>query len=158
MILFFFALTKRSNCLIRWSASYLFGMGGRGNTFHVGLVSIGTTYLCRILICRSCTLFIDYGEVRIGDVTVAVSPALNPEFVPSYEQPLFEDSQVRTEDRLIHVYVLPGSASWTPTNVAALHVCMNTGNPPSSSMVTHCPMVFLLLDQPYNHAANIAER
>ncbi|KAG0045398.1 von Willebrand factor A domain-containing protein 8 [Gryganskiella cystojenkinii] len=35
----------------------------------------------------------DYGEVRIGDVTVAVSPALNPEFVPSYEQPLFEDSQ-----------------------------------------------------------------
>lgn len=36
---------------------------------------------------------VDYGEVRIGDVTVAVSPALNPEFVPSYEQPLFEDSQ-----------------------------------------------------------------
>ncbi|KAG0082211.1 von Willebrand factor A domain-containing protein 8, partial [Linnemannia elongata] len=35
----------------------------------------------------------DYGEVRIGDVTVAVSPALNPEFVPSYDQPLFEDSQ-----------------------------------------------------------------
>ncbi|KAF9204985.1 von Willebrand factor A domain-containing protein 8 [Haplosporangium sp. Z 27] len=35
----------------------------------------------------------EYGEVRIGDVTVAVSPALNPEFVPSYDQPLFEDSQ-----------------------------------------------------------------
>ncbi|KAG0224963.1 von Willebrand factor A domain-containing protein 8 [Actinomortierella wolfii] len=35
----------------------------------------------------------DYGEVRIGDVTVAVSPALNPEYVPSYDQPLFEDSQ-----------------------------------------------------------------
>ncbi|KAF9184077.1 von Willebrand factor A domain-containing protein 8 [Haplosporangium sp. Z 767] len=35
----------------------------------------------------------DYGEVRIGDVTIAVSPALNPEFVPSYDQPLFEDSQ-----------------------------------------------------------------
>ncbi|KAF9896155.1 hypothetical protein BX616_008034, partial [Lobosporangium transversale] len=34
-----------------------------------------------------------YGEVRIGDVTVAVSPALNPEFVPNYDQPLFEDSQ-----------------------------------------------------------------
>ncbi|KAG0215924.1 von Willebrand factor A domain-containing protein 8 [Mortierella sp. GBA30] len=33
------------------------------------------------------------GEVSIGDVTVAVSPALNPEFVPSYDQPLFEDSQ-----------------------------------------------------------------
>ncbi|KAF9979600.1 von Willebrand factor A domain-containing protein 8 [Mortierella antarctica] len=35
----------------------------------------------------------EYGEVKIGDVTVAVSPALNPEFVPSYDQPLFEDSQ-----------------------------------------------------------------
>ncbi|KAG0037952.1 hypothetical protein BGZ82_001493 [Podila clonocystis] len=39
----------------------------------------------------------DYGEVRIGDVTVAVSPALNPEFVPSYEQPLFEDSQASVD-------------------------------------------------------------
>ncbi|KAG0353898.1 von Willebrand factor A domain-containing protein 8, partial [Gamsiella multidivaricata] len=36
---------------------------------------------------------LEYGEVKIGDVTVAVSPALNPEFVPSYDQPLFEDSQ-----------------------------------------------------------------
>ncbi|KAG0268044.1 von Willebrand factor A domain-containing protein 8 [Actinomortierella ambigua] len=35
----------------------------------------------------------DYGEVRIGDVTVAVSPTVNPEFVPDYDQPLFEDSQ-----------------------------------------------------------------
>lgn len=40
---------------------------------------------------------VDYGEVRIGDVTVAVSPALNPEFVPSYEQPLFEDSQASVD-------------------------------------------------------------
>ncbi|KAF9432703.1 von Willebrand factor A domain-containing protein 8, partial [Entomortierella beljakovae] len=35
----------------------------------------------------------EYGEVKIGDVTITVSPALHPEFVPSYDEPLFDDSQ-----------------------------------------------------------------